>query len=309
MSRSRTVNSYYDLLGVPPHATELEIRSAYGRDVLRLQETASDKVAKFRAALDAAFTTLVDPEKRSLYDASLAAATQADVADAAEEADAAFRYARRGGFWFAGGALVTALTYAFSEGTYFLAWGPLIFGGFQLVRGLLRYLTVPNGGRQATHLAVLGGLIAVGVLSAGFVGFSETQAAQEAAESKKWNEMIDATSLDVTKASELVLSVANRPGPWSASHSTDMENASVLYASVADTVGAATMPAALDWYRAGMAKNFRQAAAIAHEYSLLTAASPASAFEALDNRWKVRLDEADALADRFEAQVGPSPQQ
>jgi len=307
MSRSRPVNSYYDLLGVPPHATEMEIRSAYGRDVLRLQESASDKVAQFRAALDAAFATLVDPTKRSEYDAVLAATTQADVADAAGDTDAAFRYARRGGFWFAGGALVTALTYAFSEGTYFLAWGPLLFGGFQLVRGLLRYLTVQNGARQATHLAVLGGLIAVGILSAGFVGFSETQAAQEAAAGKKWNEMIDATSLDVTKASELVLSVANRPGPWDASHSMDMDKASVLYASVADAVGRATAPAALDWYRAGMAKNFREAAAIAHEYALLTAASPASAFEALDKRWEARLDEATALADRFEAQVGTAP--
>ena len=73
MSRSRYVNSYYDLLGVPPHATELEIRSAYGRDVLKLQETASDKVAQFRAALDAAFATLVDPVKRSEYDETLAA--------------------------------------------------------------------------------------------------------------------------------------------------------------------------------------------------------------------------------------------
>jgi len=307
MSRSREVNSYYDLLGVPPHATELEIRSAYGRDVLRLQESASDKVAQFRAALDAAFATLVDPDKRTAYDATLATATQSDVADAADDADAAFRYARRGGLWFAGGALVTAVTYAFSEGTYFLAWGPLIFGGFQLVRGLLRYLTVPGAARQATHLAVLGGLIAVGILSAGFVGLSESLAAQDAADGKKWNAMIDATSLDVTKASELVNSVANRAGPWDASHSADMEKASVLYASVADAVAAGTAPAQLEWYRVGMAKNFREAAAIAHEYSLLSATSPASTFQALDNRWQARLDEATALSDRFEAQVGTAP--
>ena len=301
------MNSYYDLLGVPPHATEMEIRSAYGRDVLRLQESASDKVAQFRAALDVAFTTLVDPTKRSAYDEALAAATQSDAADAADDADAAFRYARRGGLWFAGGALVTAVTYAFSEGTYFLAWGPLLFGGFQLVRGLLRYVTVPSGARKATHLAALGGLIAVGVLSAGFVGLSESLAAQEAAEGKKWNAMIDATSLDVTKASDLVNGVASRPGPWSASHSADMEKAAVLYAGVADAVAAGTAPARMEWYRVGMAKNFRDAAAIAHEYSLLSATSPASAFEALDNRWKARLDEATALSDRFEAQEGTSP--
>jgi len=296
------VNSYYDLLGVPPHATELEIRSAYGRDVLRLQESTSDKVSQFRAALDAAFATLVDPTKRSAYDEALAAAAQSNVADGAEEADAAFRYARRGGFWFAGGALVTALTYAFLNGTYFLAWGPLLFGGFQLVRGLLRYLTVPSGGRKATHLAVLGGLIAVGVVSAGFVGVSGAQAAQEVADGKKWNALIDATSLDVRKASDLVNGVADRPGPWDASHSTDMQKASVLYAGVADAVGAGTAPSRLEWYRVAMAKNFRDAAAIAYDYSLLSATSPASAFEALDNRWKARLDEANALSDRFEAE-------
>ena len=285
----------------------MEIRSAYGRDVLRLQESASDKVAQFRAALDMAFATLVDPTKRSEYDAVLAATTQADVADAADDSDAAFRYARRGGFWFAGGALVTALTYAFSEGTYFLAWGPLLFGGFQLVRGLLRYLTVPSGARQATQLAVLGGLIAVGVLSAGFVGFSEAQAAQETAEIQKWVTLIDTTSLDIAQASDLIKGVANRAGPWDTSHSADMEKASALYAKVADAVGAATAPGRLDWYRAAMAKNFREAAAIAHEYALLTAASPASAFDALDKRWQARLDEVTALSDRFEAEFGTAP--
>jgi DnaJ-like protein len=307
MSRSRAVNSYYDLLGVPPHATEMEIRSAYGRDVLRLQESTSDKVAQFRTALDAAFATLVDPTKRTAYDEALASAAQSNVADAADDANAAFRYARRGGFWFAGGALVTALTYAFLNGTYFLAWGPLLFGGFRLVRGLVRYLTVPSAGRQAVHLAVLGGLIAVGVLSAGFVGLNEAQAAQELADNKKWNALIDATSLDVTKASDLVNGVADRPGPWSASHSADMESASRLYAGVADAVAAGAAPARLEWYRVGMAKNFRDAAAIAHEYSLLSAASPASAFEALDNRWKARLDEATALSDRFVTQEGTGP--
>ena len=143
------MNSYYDLLGVPPNATEMEIRSAYGRDVLRLQENASDsKVAQFRAALDGAFATLVDPAKRTAYDAELVAALQTNAVAASDDADEAFRYARRGGLWFAIGGLVTALTYAFSTGTYVIAWGPLIFGGFQLVRGVLRYLAVPSGARS-----------------------------------------------------------------------------------------------------------------------------------------------------------------
>ena len=101
------MNSYYDLLGVAPNATELEIRSAYGRDVLRLQDTTSDKVAQFRAALDGAFATLVDPVKRSAYDEALAVSRKEDAADSSDESDAAFGYALRGGLWFAGGGLVT----------------------------------------------------------------------------------------------------------------------------------------------------------------------------------------------------------
>lgn len=85
------MNSYYEVLGVPPNATEMEIRSAYGRDVLRLRETTSDKVAQFRAALDAAFTTLVDPAKRSEYDAQLVTAMQENAADSADDAVDAFR--------------------------------------------------------------------------------------------------------------------------------------------------------------------------------------------------------------------------
>jgi hypothetical protein len=301
------MNSYYDLLGVPPNATEMEIRSAYGRDVLRLQETASDKVSQFRAALDAALATLVDPAKRSEYDAQLATATQEHAADNADEAADAFRYARNGGLWFAGGGLVTALTYAFSEETYFLAWGPLLFGGFQLVRGLIRYLTVPGGGRQGTHLAMLGGLILVGVLSAGFVGVTEMQAAQEETYRDSWNAMIDETELQFTQASELVDGVASRPGPWDATDSADMAKASALYASIADAVAAASTSPRYEWYRAAMSKNFREAAAITYEYSLLSASSPASAFEALDNRWHARVAEANALSDRFETQETSAP--
>ena len=301
------MSSYYELLGVPRNATELEIRSAYGRDVVQLQNEASDKMGQFRETLDVAFATLVDPVKRTAYDEALAAAAQSGAEASAHETDGAFGYAMRGGLWFAGGGLITAATYAFSQGTYLIAWGPLLFGGFQLVRGLLRYLTVPYGARKLTHIGVLGGLVAVGLLSAGFVVASEALAAQEMADNKKWNALIDATSLDVTKASDLVQSVANRPGPWSAGHSADMEKASVLYASVADTVAAGTAPSRLEWYRVAMAKNFRDAATITHEYSLLSATSPTSAFEALDKRWKARLDDEAALSDRFGAQEKTAP--
>src|SRR5438105_14861598 len=163
------MSTYYELLGVPQSASEIEIRSAYGRDVLHLQNETSDKVAQFRAVLDAAFATLVDPVKRSAYDEALAVAARNGAAASSDESDAAFKYAMRGGLWFAGGGLLTAATYAFSQGTYLIAWGPLLFGGFQLVRGLLRYLTVPSGARKSRQLGVVGGLIPGGILSAAFV--------------------------------------------------------------------------------------------------------------------------------------------
>ena len=302
------MSTYYELLGVPRSASELEIRSAYGRDVMQLQNEISDKATQFRVALDAAFATLVDPVKRSAYDEALAVAAQSGTAESSDESSAAFKYAMRGGLWFAAGGLITAATYAFSQGTYLIAWGPLLFGGFQLVRGLLRYLTVPSGARKAGQLGVLGGLIAVGVLSAAFVGVSEGMGAQEAALGTKWNAMIEATGLDVAQANDLVIGVANRPGPWDASDSADMAKASALYGRIADAVEASTAPTRLEWYRTGMAKNFRDAAAITHEFSLLTAASPASAFTALDARWQTFVDEATKLSDRFDAQEGIASQ-
>ncbi len=302
------MSTYYELLGVPQSASELEIRSAYGRDVLHLQNETSDKVAQFRAVLDAAFATLVDPVKRSAYDEALAVAVQSGAAESSDASDAAFKYAMRGGLWFAGGGLVTALTYAFSHGTYLIAWGPLLFGGFQLVRGLLRYLTVPSGARKSSQLGVLGGLIAVGILSAAFVGVSEGMGAQDAALGTKWNAMIQATGLDVAQANDLVIGVANRPGPWDATDGADMAKASVLYGRIADSVEASTAPSRLEWYRTGMAKNFRDAASITHEFSLLTAGSPASAFGALDARWQTFVDEATKLSDRFDAQEGTTTQ-
>jgi len=155
---------------------------------------------------------------------------------------------------------------------------------------------------------VVGGLIAVGILSAAFVGVSEGMGAQDAALGTKWNSMIEATGLDVAQANDLVIGVANRPGPWDATDSADMAKASALYGRIADSVEASTAPSRLEWYRTGMAKNFRDAASITHEFSLLTATSPASAFSALDARWQTFVDEATKLSDRFDTQEGTTTQ-
>ena len=104
-----------------------------------------------------------------------------------------------------------------------------------------------------------------------------------------------------------IIGVANRPGPWDATDSADMAKASALYARIADAVDKATAPADVEWYRTGMVKSFRDAAAITHDFSLLTLASPASAAAALDSRWSAYVDELNRLSDRFEAQQGKTP--
>src|SRR2546425_5277235 len=285
----------------------MEIRSAYGRDVLRLNDSPPANAGQIRATLDEALATLVDPEKRSAYDTQLAALVQEMGADSADESHSAFKDARNGGLWFAGGGLVTAGTYAFSEGTYFLAWGPLLFGGFQLLRGLLRYLTVPAGTRRTTHFVTLIGLIAVGLVSASFVGLSETMGAQEAAERDKWNAMIDSNAKLVDQASTLVTGVFDRPGAWTDRDSSDMAKASGLYGLIADTVTNTTVPARLEWYRTGLAKNFRDAATITADYAELSGRSPQSVMADLDRRWAARPRRLEPPPRPFRAAGGGTP--
>jgi hypothetical protein len=51
-----------------------------------------------------------------------------------------------GGIWCAGGAVVTIITYqaAAAGGTYVVAWGAIIFGGIQFLRGLAARMSDPD---------------------------------------------------------------------------------------------------------------------------------------------------------------------
>jgi hypothetical protein len=45
-----------------------------------------------------------------------------------------------GGLWFLGGLTVTCVTYAQHSGSYTLAYGPIVFGAYRFVQGLVAYL-------------------------------------------------------------------------------------------------------------------------------------------------------------------------
>src|SRR5437764_1652710 len=105
--------NYYELLGVARDASEMEIRSAYGRKALASGGGFEPNDPALRIALD----TLVDPDKRRAYDATLAVAgpsiPYAEYANApASATNPYFGYALRGALWFAGGCLFTAISYA-----------------------------------------------------------------------------------------------------------------------------------------------------------------------------------------------------
>ena len=54
-----------------------------------------------------------------------------------------------GALWLVGGIAVTAVTYSIassspSGGHYLIAWGAIIFGGFQFLKGLVGFLNLPD---------------------------------------------------------------------------------------------------------------------------------------------------------------------
>ena len=178
-------------------------------------------------------STLTDPERRARYDAQApVAAAQTDSADHADDfASVAFAQARNGGLWFAGGGLITALSYlsAAGGGKFFIAWGAVLFGAFQLIRGLAVFLRVPAIARKSAQMATLGVLAACGALSSGWVIANETGVVMDPTVTA-WNASIDKAEPILGKAADLFKQVSHRTGTWSTQDSADMRQASQLYA-------------------------------------------------------------------------------
>ncbi|MEP6693166.1 MAG: hypothetical protein ABJB39_00815 [Chloroflexota bacterium] len=300
-----TLPDLYTALGVPRDASEMEIRGAYGRVVLAARESAH--AAPSRELLDFALSTLTDPELRARYDAQapVRAAATDPMADGAYVAEAAFQHARNGALWFAGGGLVTVLSYIGSGtgGKYFIAWGAVLFGAYQLLRGLFVYLGAPAAARTGRQMAVLGVLAAVGALSSGWVIANETGVVQDPT-TAAWGAAIDKAEPIANKAADLFRQVSDRPGAWSTQDSTDMRQVSQLYGQVAELLKTAPVDASLTWYRDGLASNYREAAAVTGAYAALTTQSSQTEFEALNTRWSARISDLQALSDRFSKQLG-----
>ena len=59
---------------------------------------------------------------------------------------------RVGAFWLIGGIIITIVTYSMSAtgGRYIVAWGAILFGGIQLLRGLSNLHGQPGAGSTGT---------------------------------------------------------------------------------------------------------------------------------------------------------------
>lgn len=297
----------YTVLGVPRDATETEIRAAYGRRALALQTSGVAVDPAERARLDAVLALLTDPERRAEYDRGLPMAPHAAseaAPDPASAASAAFAHARNGALWFAGGALLTAASFvgAAPGGRFTIAWGAVLFGALQLVRGLSAYMGAPPAGRTRGQVVALAVLISVGLVAGALVLVLQVRSSQADADLNEWNTAIDAAQIPVDQASVLFKEMQARTGPWSAQDSTDSSKISALYGQAADALAKAPAISDSVWYRDALIKNYQEAADIMAGYARLNEPATQTELDALDQRWTARLKDLQQIGDRLDAQ-------
>jgi hypothetical protein len=226
------------------------------------------------------------------------------VADPAAAADIAYRDARNGALAFLFGCAITAATYVLLPGRYVIAWGAVVFGLVQLVRGLRVYLRVPGEYRKLEHALMLAAIVGLGVAAGGWVATSEVTSQTQASQ---FDGALNSASEFQTQGGALFREVFNRTGAWTAQDAADMRQVASLYTRAADTLATSAVPAEYTWYRDGLLENFHQAVDIATQLSRLTSSSSQSTFDALLTRWNVRVQALTQLEDRLPPEPSRSP--
>lgn len=166
MTDSNKTFTYYDILGIRKDANQETIRAAYRTMAKKLHPDMGGS-AESMNMLTRAYGVLSSPDKRRRYDETLqrSAGTSQDThagnkqstshqpsaEDLLEQERKLVREVRRAAaksIWIGlalafVGTLVTALTYnaASSGGTYFFAWGPILFGCIYIIRGMFNALS------------------------------------------------------------------------------------------------------------------------------------------------------------------------
>jgi hypothetical protein len=224
-------------------------------------------------------------------------------ADPVVAANAAFQDARNGALTFLLGCVVTAGSYAFLSGRYFIVWGVVLFGLIRLVRGLRTYVGVPAEHRNMGQVLMLVGIVGAGLIAGGWVITSEVTTQTQANE---FDSALTTAGTFQTQGAALFGDVLNRTGAWTAQDAADMRKVASFYGQAADTLAASPAPAEHVWYRDGLVRNYHEAVDIATQFATLTSASSQSAFDALFARWKARVDDLKQLQARLNARPTPT---
>jgi hypothetical protein len=189
-------------------------------------------------------------------------------------------------------------------GRYVIAWGAVVFGLVQLVRGLRVYVRVPGEYRKLEHALMLVTIVGLGVVAGGWVATGEVTSQTQAGQ---FDSALNSASEFQTQGGALFREVFNRTGAWTAQDAADMRKVASLYSRAADALAASSVPAEYTWYRDGLVQNFRGAVDIATQLSKLTSSSSQSAFDDLFTRWNLRVDALVQLEDRLPAEPSRSP--
>jgi len=156
---------YYEILGVPRHSTESDIKSAYRQLALQYHpDIHPDKAyaeERFKQ-INEAYQVLSDPEKRAIYDQhgdNWLTAKRAQY-DASEDwqsflysseqylnhyliecaREAACRRIGWGFLWCVGGVAATLFSYLTSDNVYYVFWGAMVYGVLCILSGTYYYL-------------------------------------------------------------------------------------------------------------------------------------------------------------------------
>jgi hypothetical protein len=247
---------------------------------------------RFLASLPAAPATAADGALPTL-EISKPVAIEPAVA-----ADMAYRDARKGALAFLLGCAITAGTYAALPGRYFIAWGAVAFGLFQLVRGIRAYVRVPSEHRKLDHALMLVAIVGLGVIAGGWVATGEVATVLEA---NQFEAAQEAAANSESQASALFSEIANRQ-TWTVREELDMRKVASFYRDAADALASSPVPGAYVWYRDGLVHYYREAADISTGYSYLSASSSQAAFEALNDRWDALAKDLTELEAKLTAQ-------
>lgn len=216
------------------------------------------------------------------------------------------RAVRNASLWIGAGGLITAGTYYFATGeSYFILWGPIVFGLFSLLAALNVYRVIP--GANIASIAPFLAICALGIGSAGAVAYSEASAAALMADADVLSETFNRADGAIEEAWGLYDGVVQRGGEWTERDSEDLRRAARLIEEAAVIIESAEVSADLVWYTAELSAILRERAVLMDRLAAQPVGAALDAIEAEHLRLDARADELGARLEAWLVSKGIDP--